>query len=143
MLKFLPSVIAAAFASLIAVFRSNLNAGLSSASLYPSPASIVGGGFPHFGQKPSFLEMEEGSDKVKVAWFLMKVAIISTSAEMGGAQPASIFSKAAHGRIIEATVLLPKKGLWRAARPGCYLEVIPMPTTFISQSRQSLRMPWL
>ena len=72
----------------------------------------------------------------------MKVAIISTSAELGGAERSLLtFLKAAHGRIIEATVLLPKEGPLAGLLSALAVtwQVIPMPTTFISQSRQSLR----
>jgi glycosyltransferase involved in cell wall biosynthesis len=71
----------------------------------------------------------------------MKVAILSTGAERGGAERSLLtFLKAAHGRTIEATVLLPKEGPLAGllSALGVPWQVIPMPMALMSQSRQNL-----
>jgi glycosyltransferase involved in cell wall biosynthesis len=70
----------------------------------------------------------------------MKVAIISASAERGGAERSLLtFLKVAHGKTIEAVVLLPKAGPLAGLLSGLGVpwQVIPMPPPLMSQSRQN------
>jgi glycosyltransferase involved in cell wall biosynthesis len=69
----------------------------------------------------------------------MRVAILSTGAELGGAERSLLtFLKAAQGRLIDAIVLLPREGPLADALTKLTVpwEIVPMPTSLLSQSRQ-------
>jgi len=70
---------------------------------------------------------------------LMRVAILSTAAELGGAERSLLtFLKAAQGRMIDAMVLLPREGPLADALTALDVpwEIVPMPGPLLSQSRQ-------
>jgi glycosyltransferase involved in cell wall biosynthesis len=70
---------------------------------------------------------------------LLKVAILTPSAELGGAERSLItFLRSAQGKTIEATVFLPRFGPLSniLSRLGVHWDVIPMPRAFLQQSRQ-------
>ena len=69
----------------------------------------------------------------------MRVAILSTAAELGGAERSLLtFLKAAQGRMIDAMVLLPREGPLADALTALDVpwEIVPMPGPLLSQSRQ-------
>jgi glycosyltransferase involved in cell wall biosynthesis len=69
----------------------------------------------------------------------MRVAILSTAAELGGAERSLLtFLKTAQGRMIDAIVLLPREGPLADALTTLTVpwEIVPMPASLLSQSRQ-------
>lgn len=69
----------------------------------------------------------------------MRVAILSTAAELGGAERSLLtFLKVAQGRLIDAMVLLPREGPLADALTALKVpwEIVPMPGSLLRQSRQ-------
>jgi glycosyltransferase involved in cell wall biosynthesis len=71
---------------------------------------------------------------------LIRVTIISQAAELGGAERSLLtFLKAAHGRTVAATVLMPREGPLGEllTELGVPWQVVSMPTGLLLQSRQN------
>lgn len=74
----------------------------------------------------------------------MRVAILSSAAELGGAERSLLtFLKAAHGRMLDTIVLLPREGPLTDALTALAVpwEIVPMPVPLLSQSRQERLRP--